>query len=116
MDSQRCASYFGDMVSANLRARIEQNLRATFGVRLVRAVFYGSRVRGDEQPQSDLDVLVVLRGPVSLWADTHRASQSLYDIQLDSEFPIHALPVDSQAYEAGEFALYRLAKQQNHTV
>ncbi|MBN2464976.1 nucleotidyltransferase domain-containing protein [candidate division WOR-3 bacterium] len=42
-----------------LKARIAERLV------LVRLVLFGSRARGDNEPDSDVDVLVVLEGPVS---------------------------------------------------
>jgi len=42
-----------------LKARIAERLA------LVRLVLFGSRARGDNEPDSDVDVLVVLDGPVS---------------------------------------------------
>ena len=34
------------------------------GERVVRMVLFGSHARGDAEPESDIDVLVVLQGPV----------------------------------------------------
>jgi len=39
-------------------------LRAIYGDRLQRVVLYGSRARGDARPDSDVDLLVVLDGPI----------------------------------------------------
>jgi predicted nucleotidyltransferase len=35
----------------------------------------GSRARGDHQPDSDYDVLVVLNGPIDRWPELHRLSK-----------------------------------------
>ena len=45
---------------AELRRRVE----ALYGPRLVRLVLFGSQARGDAEPGSDIDVLVVLEGLV----------------------------------------------------
>ena len=60
----------------------------------------------------DLDVLVVLKGPVRLGEDLHAAVEALYPLQLDADFPIHPLPVDEQRFEAGDFALYRNVRRE----
>jgi predicted nucleotidyltransferase len=45
-----------DMVLREYRARLEQ----IYGPRLVRLVLFGSRARGDAEPDSDIDVMIVL--------------------------------------------------------
>ena len=45
-------------------ARIRRELEALYGARLKRVLLYGSRARGDHQPDSDYDVIVVLEDPV----------------------------------------------------
>ena len=48
-------------ILSELRPRFE----SLYGRRLVRLVVFGSQVRGDAEPGSDIDVLVVLKGKVS---------------------------------------------------
>lgn len=45
-------------------AEAKARLQATYGDRLRRVVLYGSRARGDAAPDSDVDLLVVLQGPI----------------------------------------------------
>lgn len=48
------------MILAELRQRLAEH----YGERLVEVVLFGSQARGDAVPGSDIDVLVVLKGPV----------------------------------------------------
>ncbi|NJL01586.1 MAG: nucleotidyltransferase domain-containing protein [Spirulinaceae cyanobacterium RM2_2_10] len=41
--------------------QLKQNLIALHGDRLVHLTLFGSQARGDQEPESDIDVLVVLR-------------------------------------------------------
>ena len=42
-----------------------QELRRIFGDRLERVILYGSKARGDDHPESDVDVLAALRDEVT---------------------------------------------------
>jgi len=91
------------------REKIHMLLADSFGDRLQGVVLYGSEARGTAAPDSDADLLVLLRGPVALGRDLKIIIDALYLLQLELERPIHALPVDAAVYAAGEFALYRNA-------
>ena len=47
-----------------LLTELRNALRAHYGSRLADLVLFGSRARGEEAPDSDYDVLVVLKGTV----------------------------------------------------
>ena len=93
-------------------AHIRALLAAAFGSRLQGVVLYGSEARGTADPDSDADILVLLRGPVTLGKDLKTTIDALYPLVLELERPIHALPVDAAAYAEGEFSLYRNARKE----
>lgn len=96
----------------SLLKRVKILLEEAFGDRLQGVVLYGSEARGDASPDSDIDILVLLTGPVALGRDLRTIIHVLYPLQLEVERPLHAMPVDVEVYEAGEFALYRNAKKE----
>ncbi len=100
------------MDRAQLLDRIKASLRAAHGARLRGLVLYGSEARGEAGQDSDVDLLVLLDGPISLWKDIRTSVDALYPLVLELGRPIHATPVDLKAYEAGRFALYRNAKRE----
>jgi predicted nucleotidyltransferase len=51
------------------------SLRDIYGSRLRRLVLFGSQARGDATPESDVDVLVVLAGPVTSIEEAERTSR-----------------------------------------
>lgn len=60
-----------DTVLREYRRRLEE----IYGPRLLRLVLFGSQARGDADPDSDIDVLIVLSGPLDDWAETQRTSK-----------------------------------------
>lgn len=57
-----------------------QNL---YGDRLVNLVLFGSQARGDAVFGSDIDVLVVLKGPIRLGEEIKRTSHIVADLSLE---------------------------------
>lgn len=52
-----------------------RSLREIYGPRLSRLILFGSQARGDATPESDVDVLVVLEGPISSYEEAKRTSR-----------------------------------------
>ena len=85
-----------DLTSAlsELRRRLER----LYGDRLVTLILYGSQARGDPQPGSDTDVLVVLRGPVDSATEIERTLDIVADLSLAHNQVISCLFMDEQRF------------------
>jgi predicted nucleotidyltransferase len=85
--------------------QIRPRLERAFGERLRGVILYGSRARGDHGPDSDLDLLVLLDGPIALAKDIGTTVHALYPLQLEVDYPIHATPTSLEEYTAqdGQF-------------
>ena len=78
-----------------LRRRFEQ----LYGDRLVHLVLFGSRARGDAEPDSDIDVLVVLNGPVNAGEEIGRTGGIIAEVSLENNVVISCVFMDRHRYE-----------------
>jgi predicted nucleotidyltransferase len=90
--------------------RCRELLQALYGARFHGIVLYGSCARGTEEPDSDIDLLVLLEGPVDGAQEIRRIWAVLYPLQLESDRLLSVVPVDIALYHRGEYALYRQAQ------
>jgi predicted nucleotidyltransferase len=86
--------------AADLPGRVAQDLRELYGGRLVDVFVFGSRARGEESDDSDLDLLVVLDAVDDPWAEHRRMDEVLWRHTKDSGTTITALPVGRARFEA----------------
>jgi uncharacterized protein len=100
------------MVDEDIRREIRSRLEAAFQERLHGVVLFGSQARGDSGQDSDLDLMVLLEGPVRLGRDLEAIVRALYPLQLDLDAPIHAIPVAKKSFEAGHYGIYRSAQRE----
>ena len=101
------------MLSHEIRKQIRTRLEDAFRGRLQGVLLYGlygSEARNEAREGSDLDLMVLLDGPVRLGRDLETIVEALYPVQLEIELPIHATPVSAKVFESGEYGLYRSAR------
>ena len=66
-------------ILVELRRRFE----ALYGDRLKHMVLYGSQARGDAEPGADIDVLVVLQGPVEPSQEIQRTGDDVWPLSYE---------------------------------
>ena len=95
-----------------LLKEIKTRLSNAHGRRLRGAVLYGSEARGTAGPDSDIDVLVLLEGPVNYGRDLETNLEVLYPLSVQIERRISAKPIDASEYESVECPLYQNAHRE----
>jgi predicted nucleotidyltransferase len=93
-------------------SQIRRRLAEVFGDRLKGVVLYGSEARGEAEPESDIDLMVLLTGPVAFGKDLEAIVRALYPVQLETDRLIDAWPADVKAYEEQVFSIYRRARRE----
>lgn len=83
----------------SIMKELRRQLEALYGSRLVRMVLYGSQARGDAEPGSDIDVLVVLQGPVSPGVEIARTSDIIASLSLTHDVVLSRAFVSSDRFE-----------------
>ncbi len=88
-------------ILTELRAQLE----ALYGERLERLVLYGSQARGDAEPDSDIDVLVVLRGEVNPYQEILHSEDVTTAVSQQHGVFISPMFVSTDEYRRGDKAL-----------
>ena len=90
-------------ILAQLRSHFEQ----LYDSRLVTMVLYGSQARGDAHPDSDIDVLVVLKPPVQAGEEIDRTLQIVADLSLQNDVVISCHFMNEERFTNYEGPLLR---------
>ncbi len=100
------------VLSEEIRTEIRPRLAAAFQDRFRGVLLFGSEARNQAGDDSDVDLMVLLKGPVRLGRDLETIVDALYPLQLRVDRPIHALPVSSEAFKEGRYGIYRSAQRE----
>jgi predicted nucleotidyltransferase len=79
---------------------LRRRLESLYGHRLKRVIVYGSWARGDASPDSDIDVAVVLDGPVRPGLEIDRMMDTIADLNLEYSTLISIYPVSEDDFHA----------------
>ena len=100
------------MISREFLAKVKAALAEEFGDRFRGLVLFGSEARGDAGPESDVDLLVLLRGPIDLTADLRRIIRATYAMELEIDRPLSAKPIDEETYLKGDRLFLREVRKE----
>ena len=95
---------------------LRRRLEALYGPRLVRMVLYGSQARGDAAPDSDIDVLVVLKGTVSPCEEIARTSEIVAELSLQYNEVVCCIFMEEKRFRHRYGPLLRNIRKEGITV
>jgi predicted nucleotidyltransferase len=77
-------------------------LKENFPVK--KTVLFGSKVRGDDDEESDIDLLVLLERKIT-WEERKAIIGALFDIELSYDVVLSPLMVEEQEWHEGTFSI-----------
>ncbi len=77
-------------------------LRRDFPVKSI--VLFGSKARGDDDPESDIDLLVLTSRPVTR-AEHEQMTRALFDLQLELGVVLSKLVVSADNWQQGPYGV-----------
>jgi predicted nucleotidyltransferase len=92
-----------NIILEELRRRME----GLYGDRLLRMILYGSHARGEARQDSDIDVLLVLKGGVSPYEESTRTEFIVAELALQFDVAISCFFVSGQRYVNPDIPLLR---------
>jgi predicted nucleotidyltransferase len=87
-----------DAQASSTLLKLRDTLQSIYGPRLSHMILYGSHARGEAARDSDIDVLVVLKGPVQAGAEIARTSDAVAALSLHTDNVISCLFIDEERY------------------
>ena len=99
-------------ILAELRRRFE----TLYGPRLVRMVLYGSQARGDAEPGSDIDVLVVLNGEVDPCREIDRTLDDVVNLSFEHDVVISCVFMDEHRFRHRNGPLLRNIRREGDAI
>lgn len=79
---------------------LDGGLRELYGERYRGLVLYGSRARGEADEGSDVDLLLLLEGPVEVGREIRRSSGVVASLSLEAGLVLSLVPVSIEDYRA----------------
>ncbi len=81
-----------------LLSELRKKLQALYGDKLAHVVLFGSHARGDADPDSDIDVLVVLQGKVNPGEEIQRTGEIVAGLSLENDAVISCVFMDEYRF------------------
>lgn len=89
----------------NILAELRNRFSEIYCERMVNMLLFGSQARGDATSESDIDIMVVLKGPVKPGEEIARTGEVFAEISLKYDVVISCVFISEERYETGRTPL-----------
>jgi len=103
------------MDKEELLRKVKLRLEKAYGKRLDRIVLFGSQARGDSARDSDVDIMILLKGNIEYGKELRKCIHAIYPLILETGRPINPVIADPDEYEAAEWPLYKSVRKEGIT-
>jgi len=101
-----------DEVTRSAVEAFKQKAQELYGDRLDQVLLFGSQARGEATEASDVDLMVVLGGPVDRFAEIDRMGEITWEIDMEHDVLLSVVPVAKRDFEHGNSALLRNVRRE----
>lgn len=96
-----------DQIPRQLLAELNKGLRLIYGNQLVEVYLFGSYARGEQDPESDLDILIVLRDYDTFSSEVKRTGRLISRLSLEHGISISRKFIRQSEWKRGDSLLVR---------
>lgn len=97
-------------------ADIRHYLKTLYGEQLYRIVLFGSQARGDAIPESDIDILIVLKQPFNYSQESKRISFLVADLCLEHNVLISCAFATQEQFQKHNNGFFRNVRREGVAV
>ena len=102
----------GDRDLQSILSKVKHSLIKIYGEKLDRIILYGSQARGDALPDSDIDILVVLKEPFKLFQENDRIGGFIADLCLEYGVLVSCVLATKENYQYYDNAFFRNVRRE----
>jgi predicted nucleotidyltransferase len=92
--------------------KLETGLRDLYGERFRGLLLYGSYARGDFREGSDVDLLLLLDGPVNPAREIMYLQDVKWPLSLEYDTVLSVMPVSAEAFDKGETLFLKTVRKE----
>jgi len=91
--------------------RTVRDIRRLYGDRVVRILLFGSRARGEQRPDSDYDIAVVIRDLEDPWQEWDTLTDMSLEIMADTGADVGLIPIAEQDMGADSLFKFNMLEE-----